>query len=83
MSIATKAATCAACGKRLNRKQWYYRNGQYFCKKPCWVSARKKAAAEAPTAEAPKAAAATGPSGQGSAGQPPNQPPASGTSAAP
>ena len=44
MSLDTRAATCASCGKRLNRKQWYYRNGQYFCKKRCWTTEREKAA---------------------------------------
>ena len=47
MSIATRAATCTSCGKRLNRKQWYYRNGKYFCKKRCWVKEAEKAAGEA------------------------------------
>jgi hypothetical protein len=42
MSIGTRAATCVSCGKRLNRKQWYYRNGKYFCKKRCWVTEREK-----------------------------------------
>ena len=47
MSIATKAAACTSCGKRLNRKQWYYRNGKYFCKRRCWVKESEKAATEA------------------------------------
>ena len=46
MSIATRAAACTSCGKRLNRKQWYYRNGKYFCKKRCWVKEVEKAAKE-------------------------------------
>ena len=50
MSLATKAAACTSCGKRLNRKRWYYRNGQYFCKKSCWVSAHEKAAKDAAAA---------------------------------
>lgn len=48
MSIATKAAVCAQCGKRLNRKQWYYRNGKYYCKQRCFETERAKAAKEAP-----------------------------------
>jgi len=28
----------------LSRKQWYYRNGQFFCKKSCWEKAKEKAA---------------------------------------
>ena len=47
MSIATRAAACTSCGKRLNRKQWYYRNGKYFCKKRCWVKETEKTATEA------------------------------------
>ena len=47
MSIATRAATCTSCSKRLNRKQWYYRNGKYFCKKRCWVKETEKTAKEA------------------------------------
>ena len=47
MSIATRAAACSSCGKRLNRKQWYYRNGKYYCKRRCWVTESAKAAAEA------------------------------------
>lgn len=58
MSIATRASTCTSCGKRLTRKQWYYRNGQYFCKPRCWEAERKKAAGEAAKAEGPKAEAA-------------------------
>ena len=54
MSVATKAAACTSCGKRLNRKQWYYRNGKYFCKKRCWVKESEKVAKES----AEKAAAA-------------------------
>ncbi len=59
MGIGDRPAACASCGKRLNRKQWYYRNGKYFCKKRCWVTEREKAANEsakvAATKEAPAA----------------------------
>ena len=50
MGVGDRPATCASCGKRLNRKQWYYRNGKYFCKKRCWVTEVEKAvqAAAAP-----------------------------------
>ena len=47
MSIATRAAACTSCGKRLNRKQWYYRNGKYFCKRRCWVKESEKVAKDA------------------------------------
>jgi hypothetical protein len=40
--MAEKPATCV-CGKRLSKKQWYYRNGQFFCKKSCWKTAQEKA----------------------------------------
>ena len=49
MSIGTRAAACSSCGKRLNRKQWYYRNGKYFCKKHCWVTEQEKAEKDAAT----------------------------------
>ena len=58
MSIGTRAAACTSCGKRLNRKQWYYRNGKYFCKKRCWVTESEKAVSEAKKAEAAKEAPA-------------------------
>ena len=54
MSIGTRASTCSSCGKRLNRKQWYYRNSKYFCKRRCWVTEQEKAAKEE-TKEAAKA----------------------------
>ena len=47
MGLANRPATCTSCGKRLSRKQWYYRNGKYFCKKRCWVTEAEKAAKEA------------------------------------
>ena len=31
-----RATACAQCGKRLDRKKQYYRNGRYFCNKRCW-----------------------------------------------
>jgi hypothetical protein len=30
----------------LSRKQWYYRNTQFFCTKRCWKTAQAKAAEE-------------------------------------
>ena len=54
MGVGNRAATCASCGKRLNRKQWYYRNGKYFCKKRCWVTEQAKAQQEAGKPEAGK-----------------------------
>ena len=56
MSIGTRAAACASCGKRLNRKQWYYRNNQYFCTKRCWVTEAGKKKDANKTPEAPAAA---------------------------
>jgi len=46
MSIATRAAACTTCNKRLNRKSWYYRNGKYFCTKRCWTKEQAKAQQE-------------------------------------
>jgi len=48
--MAERSAACSSCGKRLSRKQWYYRNGQYFCKKRCWKTAQKKGKEGAPAA---------------------------------
>ena len=36
---AEKPSTCAKCGKSLNKKSWYYRNGKYYCNKRCWKAA--------------------------------------------
>ena len=52
MSVGSRPATCASCGKRLNRKSWYYRNGKYFCKKRCWVKEAEKAMQESAAASA-------------------------------
>ena len=59
MGVGSRPATCVSCGKRLNRKQWYYRNGKYFCKKRCWVTENQKAAKETKDAKE-KAATETG-----------------------
>lgn len=66
MGIGSRPATCASCGKRLNRKSWYYRNGKFFCKKRCWVTDHEKAAAEAAKAKPAKAAPVA---------EPPKEPP--------
>lgn len=53
--MSERPATCASCSKRLSKKSWYYRNGQFYCKKRCWVTAAEKAketAAKAAPAEA-------------------------------
>jgi hypothetical protein len=44
--MAERPTNCPSCGKRLSRKQWYYRNGQFYCKKGCWETAKAKAAEE-------------------------------------
>ena len=31
-----KATNCKQCNKRLSKKKWYYRNGNYFCSYRCW-----------------------------------------------
>ncbi len=51
MGIGSRPAACSSCGKRLNRKQWYYRNGNYFCTRRCWVTEQEKAATEAAKAK--------------------------------
>jgi hypothetical protein len=57
MGVGNRAATCSSCGKRLSRKQWYYRNGKYFCKKRCWVTESEKAEKASAKQEPIKAAA--------------------------
>lgn len=44
--MANRPATCTSCGKRLSKKQWYYRNGQYFCKPRCWDTLKSKVQSE-------------------------------------
>ena len=44
--MADKPSTCPVCSKRLSKKQWFYRNGQYFDKKRCFYTAREKAEQE-------------------------------------
>ena len=65
MGIGSRPAACTSCGKRLNRKQWYYRNGRYFCKRRCWVTeqdkAKKEAAAKAEQATAKQGTATEAP----------------------
>lgn len=61
MGIGDRPATCASCGKRLNRKSWYYRNGQFFCKRRCWVTESTKAATSAAKAAAEKPTEAAAP----------------------
>ena len=60
--MADRPAACASCAKRLSKKQWYYRNGQYYCSKTCWKTAVEKAATEKAAAEASKAEAPAQPS---------------------
>lgn len=64
MGVGNRSATCSACGKRLNRKSWYYRNGKYYCKKRCWVTESEKAAQASATQEPAKASAAQEPSAE-------------------
>lgn len=56
--MADRPAACSSCGKRLSKKSWYYRNGQFFCKKRCWETAKEKAASEAAKAAEQPAAPA-------------------------
>ena len=52
MGIGSRPATCASCGKRLNRKSWFYRNGKFYCKRRCWMTESTKAAEQAATGQA-------------------------------
>lgn len=67
--MAERPSVCAHCGKRLSKKQWYYRNGKFFCKQRCFhdnvekvaadkVKAQAKAAEDAKAAEEKAAAEA-------------------------
>jgi hypothetical protein len=61
MGIGSRPAACASCGKRLSRKQWYYRHDRYYCKKRCWLTEREKLAGEgAAGASAPVASSGAG-----------------------
>ncbi len=42
---AGRPDNCAHCSKRLSKKQWYYRNGKFYCSKTCWKNATAKKAA--------------------------------------
>lgn len=32
----TRPSNCVNCNKKLSKKSWYYRNGNYFCNKKCY-----------------------------------------------
>ena len=68
--MAERPATCSNCGKRLSKKQWYYRNGQFFCKKPCWKTAKQKAIESQPALPAAKKSGQAGAPSSGQASQP-------------
>ena len=65
--MAERPSVCAHCSKRLSKKQWFYRNGKFFCKPRCFREAQEKTAgeaakaAEAKAVEAAKAAPADAP----------------------
>lgn len=40
--VTEKPTNCSKCNKRLKRKSWYYRNGNYYCTKRCWKLTNKK-----------------------------------------
>ncbi|MDP8265046.1 MAG: hypothetical protein P9M12_06175 [Candidatus Aceula lacicola] len=40
-----QVTNCPACKKHLLKAKKYYRNGQYFCNKNCWVKMNKEAKA--------------------------------------
>jgi hypothetical protein len=37
---------CSSCGKNIE-KNWYYREGNYYCGKNCWKKAKKEAGEKA------------------------------------
>ena len=50
--MAERPSVCGHCGKRLSKKQWYYRNGKFFCKQRCFHESVAKAAADKAKADA-------------------------------
>jgi len=50
--LPAEERVCAHCGKRLSKKQWYYRNGKFFCKQRCFHENVEKAAADKAKADA-------------------------------
>lgn len=50
--MAERPSVCGHCGKRLSKKQWYYRNGGFFCKQRCFHEHVEKAAADKVKADA-------------------------------
>ena len=42
-----KPTNCKNCNKKLSKKKWYYRNGNYFCNKRCWQAFDAKEKQEA------------------------------------
>lgn len=78
--MAERPNTCGACGKRLNRKHWYYRHAGFFCSKACWHKAEEKAGAEeaekaekAKAEQAEKAKAADQPKPEETNAEPPKE----------
>ena len=63
MGVGHRPAACASCSKRLNYKQWYYRNGKHFCNRRCWMTEHDKAAQEQTkeSSKAPQPAEAAAP----------------------
>lgn len=47
-----RPSVCGHCGKRLSKKQWYYRNGKFFCKQRCFHDNVAKTAADNVKADA-------------------------------
>ncbi|MEI8344841.1 MAG: hypothetical protein WCG06_02080 [Candidatus Omnitrophota bacterium] len=62
----TRPTNCAQSNKRIRRKDWFYRNGQYFASKKCFKlfvadQAKKKAEADEKAKKAAEEAAVKAP----------------------
>ncbi|MFH1877857.1 MAG: hypothetical protein ABH883_03525 [Candidatus Omnitrophota bacterium] len=51
-TVSAKTGECAACGKNLQKKTWYYKNSFFFCNKKCF---QRKVEDDIKKAEAEKA----------------------------
>ena len=61
MGMKNRPAACAATGKRLRAKSWYYRNGKHYFNKRAWEEEQAKKAREGDTAKAQEAVVAEEP----------------------
>ena len=71
MGIHNRPVTCAATGKRLRMKSWFYRNGKYYYNRRAWEEEQAKLAREGEKTKAAQAAASAEPGEAKASGEPP------------